>query len=233
MSKPDAMRREHVIFQNLKTPSPGVEVQSFPLAPMIRVLFCSDVHDERLSGLLGGAHHVDWEGSYDFAKTALERDEHDVYLIDALFGSGRGAGLAQAIARRGARPVIVLVRRPDATFEAKTLARGVADVLVVGELSAANRSTERCGTPSRARLASVVSNERIRRRRRWARRRSSIGSRTPSLGREAASAARASWRFAGINVGRAPTRAWTQASSRCSKGSPSNGSAPACATSKR
>jgi EAL domain-containing protein (putative c-di-GMP-specific phosphodiesterase class I)/GGDEF domain-containing protein len=103
---------------------------------MIRVLFCSDVPDDRLSGLLGGAHQIDWEGSYDLAKSALEQDEHDVYLIDALFGGGRGAGLAQAIARRGARPVIVLVRRPDAAFEAKTLARGVADVLVQGDLSA-------------------------------------------------------------------------------------------------
>jgi len=106
-------------------------------AGMIRVLLCSDVHDDRLSGLLGGAHRVEWEGSYDSAKAALERDEHDVYLIDALFSSGRGASLAQAIARRGARPVIVLVRRPDAAFEAKTLARGVADVLVQSELTAA------------------------------------------------------------------------------------------------
>jgi EAL domain-containing protein (putative c-di-GMP-specific phosphodiesterase class I) len=105
---------------------------------MIRVLFCSDVEDERLQGLLGSAYEADWEGSYDLAKSALEADEHDVYLIDALFGGGRGASLAQAIARRGARPVIVLVRRPDATFEAKTLARGVADVLVIADLSAAN-----------------------------------------------------------------------------------------------
>jgi EAL domain-containing protein (putative c-di-GMP-specific phosphodiesterase class I) len=104
---------------------------------MSRVLFCADVRDDRLSGLLDGVHTLDWEGSYDLAKTALERDEHDVYLIDALFGSGRGASLAQAIARRGARPVLVLVRRPDSAFEAKTLARGVSDVLVLSELTPA------------------------------------------------------------------------------------------------
>ncbi|HVU04232.1 MAG TPA: GGDEF domain-containing phosphodiesterase [Polyangiaceae bacterium] len=103
---------------------------------MLRVLLCSDVPDDRIQKLLGGAARVDWEGSYDSAKLALERDEHDAYLIDALFGGGRGASLAQAMARRGARPVIVLARRPDATFEAKTLARGVADVLVQGELTA-------------------------------------------------------------------------------------------------
>jgi EAL domain-containing protein (putative c-di-GMP-specific phosphodiesterase class I)/GGDEF domain-containing protein len=103
---------------------------------MIRVLLCSDVQEDRLSELLGGAARVDWEGSYDSAKMALEGDLHDAYLIDALFGGGRGASLAQAVARRGSRPVIVLARRPDPTFEAKTLARGVADVLVLSDLSA-------------------------------------------------------------------------------------------------
>jgi EAL domain-containing protein (putative c-di-GMP-specific phosphodiesterase class I)/FixJ family two-component response regulator len=104
---------------------------------MIRVLLCSDSQDERISSLLRGAHQIDWEGSYERAKVALERDEHDLFLIDALFGGGRGANLSQAIARRGTRPVIVLVRRPDPVFEAKTLARGVSDVLVQSELSAA------------------------------------------------------------------------------------------------
>jgi EAL domain-containing protein (putative c-di-GMP-specific phosphodiesterase class I)/GGDEF domain-containing protein len=103
---------------------------------MFRVLLCSDVQDDRLAELLGGAARVDWEGNYDSAKIALERDEHDVYLIDALFGGGRGASLAQAVARRGARPVIVLARRADPAFEAKTLARGVADVLVLPDLGA-------------------------------------------------------------------------------------------------
>jgi len=102
---------------------------------MTRVLFCSDTQDERVIGLLRGSHQVDWEGTYERAKALLEHDEHDLFLIDALFGGGRGANLAQAIARRGARPVIVLVRRPDPAFEAKTLARGVSDVLVQSELS--------------------------------------------------------------------------------------------------
>jgi EAL domain-containing protein (putative c-di-GMP-specific phosphodiesterase class I) len=104
---------------------------------MIRLLLCSDVHDERFRALLGATHRIDWEGSYDVAKVVLERDEHDVYLIDALFGGGRGTSLAQAMARRGARPVIILLRRADYTLEAKTLARGVADVIVMTELSAA------------------------------------------------------------------------------------------------
>lgn len=102
---------------------------------MFRVLCCSDTRDDRLLGLFSASHRVDWETAYDDAKLALERDEHDVYLIDALFGGGRGSGLAQAIARRGARPVIVLVRRADPSFEAKTLARGIADVLVQTDLS--------------------------------------------------------------------------------------------------
>jgi EAL domain-containing protein (putative c-di-GMP-specific phosphodiesterase class I) len=105
---------------------------------MIRILLCSDSRDERLMALLRGSHELTWEGSYERAKALLERDEHDLFLIDALFGGGRGANLSQAIARRGARPVLVLVRRPDPVFEAKTLARGVSDVLVQGELSAAS-----------------------------------------------------------------------------------------------
>src|SRR5438128_2048542 len=104
---------------------------------MIRVLLCSDVQDDRIAAYLGGTHEVDWEGTYDLAKAQVERDEHDLFLIEAGFNGGRGPSLAHAIARRGARPVILLVRRPDATFEAKTLARGVADVLVSGELTAA------------------------------------------------------------------------------------------------
>jgi EAL domain-containing protein (putative c-di-GMP-specific phosphodiesterase class I) len=102
---------------------------------MFRVLCCSDALDDRLSSMFNANHRVEWETTYDGAKLALERDEHDVYLIDVLFGGGRGSGLAQAVARRGARPVIVLVRRADIAFEAKTLARGVADVLVQAELS--------------------------------------------------------------------------------------------------
>src|ERR1051326_8457539 len=102
---------------------------------MIRVLCCSDPRDDRLAGLFNASHRVDWETTYDEAKVALERDEHDVFFIDALFGGGRGSGLAQAIARRGARPVIVLVRRADPSFEAKTLARGISDVLVQSDLS--------------------------------------------------------------------------------------------------
>lgn len=102
---------------------------------MIRVLCCCDSPEEGLSELFGAAHRVDFQSSYDAAKVALERDEHDIYVIDALFGGGRGASLSQAVARRGARPVIVLTRRADPTFEAKTLARGVAEVLVAGEIS--------------------------------------------------------------------------------------------------
>jgi EAL domain-containing protein (putative c-di-GMP-specific phosphodiesterase class I) len=102
---------------------------------MIRVLFCSDTQDDRVVGLLNGAHQVDWQGSYEQAKELVERDEHDLLLIDALFGGGRGGSLAQTVARRGARPVIVLLRRPDPVFEAKTLARGVSEVIVHGELS--------------------------------------------------------------------------------------------------
>jgi len=105
---------------------------------MIRIVLCSDSDDERLMSLLPGAHQVDRESNYERAKALLERDEHDLFLIDALFGGGRGANLAQAIARRSARPVILLVRRPDPVFEAKTLARGVSDVLVQSELSAAS-----------------------------------------------------------------------------------------------
>jgi EAL domain-containing protein (putative c-di-GMP-specific phosphodiesterase class I)/GGDEF domain-containing protein len=104
---------------------------------MIRILLCSDAYDDRFRAVLGTSHRVDWEGSYDVAKVVLERDEHDVYLVDALFGGGRGTSLAQAVARRGARPVIVLLRRADPTLEAKTLARGVADVIVQTDLSAA------------------------------------------------------------------------------------------------
>lgn len=103
---------------------------------MVRVLCCSDARDDRLASLFSANHGVDWQTTYDDAKASLERDEHDVYFIDALFGGGRGSGLAQAIARRGARPVIVVVRRSDPAFEAKTLARGVADVLVLSDLSA-------------------------------------------------------------------------------------------------
>lgn len=104
---------------------------------MIRILLCSDARDEGLDSLLLGLHRVDREESYDSAKTALEEDAHDVYLIDALFGGGRGTGLAQTLARRGTRPVLLLAPRQDASFEAKILARGVADVLVPAELTAA------------------------------------------------------------------------------------------------
>jgi EAL domain-containing protein (putative c-di-GMP-specific phosphodiesterase class I)/GGDEF domain-containing protein len=105
---------------------------------MIRVLLCSDTEkDDRLSALFGAAHRVDREEDYEAAKSTALREEHDVYVIHALFGGGRGASLAQAVARRGARPVIVLVRRPDPAFEAKTLARGVGEVLVQPDLSEA------------------------------------------------------------------------------------------------
>lgn len=103
---------------------------------MIRILLCAENRDEHLASLFVGVHQVDWESSYEAATSALERDEHDVYLIDAVFGGGRGVNLAQALARRGTRPVLLIARRVDPTFEAKTLARGIADVLVPSELTA-------------------------------------------------------------------------------------------------
>jgi EAL domain-containing protein (putative c-di-GMP-specific phosphodiesterase class I)/FixJ family two-component response regulator len=102
---------------------------------MTQVLLLADENDRGLLGETEGVYDLTWVGAYDQAKAAFEKDEHDLYLIDSLFAGGRGVNLAQAAARRGTRPVIILTRRPDANFEAKVLARGVADVLVRPELT--------------------------------------------------------------------------------------------------
>jgi EAL domain-containing protein (putative c-di-GMP-specific phosphodiesterase class I) len=102
---------------------------------MLRVLLCFDVPNDHVSELLRGGHEIAWEHGYDSAKVALESDDYDAFLVDALFGGGRGPSLAQSAARRGGRPVLLMSRHADPTFEAKTIARGVADVLVLADLT--------------------------------------------------------------------------------------------------
>lgn len=106
----------------------------------MRLLLCADSSDDPLLSndyRVGDLSSLQREGRYEHAKSAVASGDHDVYLIDALFSGGRGVNLAQAAARRGSRPVIVLARRSDPGFESKMLARGIADVLVRAEITPA------------------------------------------------------------------------------------------------
>ncbi|HZW04863.1 MAG TPA: diguanylate cyclase [Anaerolineaceae bacterium] len=79
---------------------------------------------------------LDWVDSYDAALEAIDRQEHDAYLIDYRLGPHSGLDLLRyAIATNSPGPVIILTGQGSYEVDMAALRHGAADYLVKSQLT--------------------------------------------------------------------------------------------------
>jgi diguanylate cyclase (GGDEF)-like protein/PAS domain S-box-containing protein len=138
----------------------------------IRVLLVDDDEDDyvmtrdMLAELGRGAFLLDWVSSYEEAREAVARGEHDVYLLDYRLGERSGLDLLREAGGEGsAAPMILLTGQGGDEVDTEALRAGAADYLVKGSLEAAllGRSIRYAVERARASRALRESEERYQR----------------------------------------------------------------------
>ncbi len=101
-----------------------------------RVLLIDDDEDycilarEALSEISCGKFQLDWFASYNAGLAAMNRHEHDVYLLDYRLGSHNGLELLREAIGHGARaPIILLTGQGDRDVDLEAMKAGAADYL--------------------------------------------------------------------------------------------------------
>lgn len=109
----------------------------------IRVLLVDDdqgdfVMTENLLSQVGdGTIEIEWVPTYEEAIEALERNEHDLYLIDYLLEDRDGLEIIRAARALGVhKPLIMLTGRGSRGVDLEAMELGAADYLVKGSLDA-------------------------------------------------------------------------------------------------
>lgn len=109
----------------------------------IRVLLVDDDEDDfvltrdLLSDISDWTFDVEWASGYEEALTAIQRCEHDVYLLDYRLGDRNGLELLrQAIALGCRAPLILMTGQGDRAIDLEAMKAGAADYLVKGQISA-------------------------------------------------------------------------------------------------
>ncbi len=109
----------------------------------IRVLLVDDDEDDYvitrdlLSEIEGRCFELEWEATYDGAIEAIERHQHDVYLLDYRLGERNGLELLrEALDNGGRAPMILLTGQGDREIDVEAMRAGAADYLVKGQIGA-------------------------------------------------------------------------------------------------
>ncbi|MEI7894820.1 MAG: EAL domain-containing protein, partial [Myxococcales bacterium] len=107
---------------------------------MVRVLFGDESRGDYLltEAFLtvdGASFHVDWEQSCEGVRAAVARAEHDVYLVSASIGGGRGMALVRELAPITKGIVLLVLAKADTELEVAAVRDGAADVLVYSEMT--------------------------------------------------------------------------------------------------
>ena len=109
----------------------------------IKVLLVDDDEDDYvmtrdlLAELGRGAFLLDWVSSYEEARAAVVRGEHDVYLLDYRLGERSGLDLLREAGGEGrGAPMILLTGQGGDEVDAEAMRAGAADYLVKGRLEA-------------------------------------------------------------------------------------------------
>lgn len=88
-----------------------------------------------LSRVGAGTIQLSWVSSYEEAVQALERDEHDLYLVDYMLGDRNGLELIRAAKNLGVHsPLIMLTGKGGREIDMEAMEAGAADYLVKGKL---------------------------------------------------------------------------------------------------
>ena len=97
----------------------------------------------QLEEIEGRTFTLDWVNSYDEARDAIHRGEHDVYLIDYRLGVGDGLALMREAMERGCRaPMIMMTNQANHEIDMQAMKAGAADYLVKSQCDASR--LERC-----------------------------------------------------------------------------------------
>src|SRR5690242_19737618 len=102
----------------------------------VRVLLVDDDEDDyiicrdMLSEIGGSRFALEWVKTYDAALEAIQRKQHEVYLLDYRFGEYTGLDLLRAAPRHGCRaPMILLTGQGDHQIDIEAMQAGAADYL--------------------------------------------------------------------------------------------------------
>jgi signal transduction histidine kinase len=111
----------------------------------LRVMLIDDDRDDYLltrelfEEIPGNGFSLDWAPDYDSGLEAIERCEHDVFLLDHRLGGRTGLELLREVMRKGCKsPVILLTGQHDRELDQAALEAGASDYLVKGEIDAAS-----------------------------------------------------------------------------------------------
>jgi diguanylate cyclase len=127
---------------------------------VIRAALCDEREGEwaLVKGLLRdhvGSVDVRWERSFEGARRAIERGDHDVFLIDEGLGGGRGLELLRESLEGGSGAAMVLVtQQTDVQLELQAIRAGAAEVIAREGMSP--RSLAGAITRARARATSFA-----------------------------------------------------------------------------
>lgn len=109
----------------------------------VKVLLIDDDQDDFLimkrtfSRIKNSPFHLDWVDSYEDAKQVIQRNEHDIYLIDYLLGERTGLELLKfARPDKRSQPFILLTGAGDETIEWRSMELSASDYLVKGTFDA-------------------------------------------------------------------------------------------------
>ena len=85
----------------------------------------------------GDQLHLDWIRDWEDARAAIQKDAHDVYLVDYRLGRRDGVDLIGAMSQiRFAAPFIVLTDEDSEEVDAEAMKCGASDYLVKSEITA-------------------------------------------------------------------------------------------------
>ena len=109
--------------------------------PRLRVLLVEDDEDDYviIRDLLSEMERfeLEWVIDYDDALRAIEREEHDVCLLDYRLGERSGLELLREASGRGCKtPIILLTGQGDREVDLEAMQAGAADYLVKGQIDA-------------------------------------------------------------------------------------------------
>jgi two-component system, cell cycle sensor histidine kinase and response regulator CckA len=108
----------------------------------VKVLLIEDDEDDYvlvrglLSRIVSTKYDLTWASTYDAALENLDRDHHDVCLLDYYLGEHTGLELLKEIGRRGlTAPVIFLTGHGDYEVDMEAMRMGASDYLVKGQIN--------------------------------------------------------------------------------------------------
>jgi PAS domain S-box-containing protein len=107
----------------------------------VKVLYVDDDEDDYiitrdLISRIAGRYRLEWINNYRAALEAIQRHEHDIYLLDYRLGEQTGLELLCESQQFTRAPIILLTGQGDHEVDMEAMKAGAADYLVKGQLNA-------------------------------------------------------------------------------------------------